>query len=147
MNGARTVVGEARRDTPEQAFERRPIARAQVGKQRRERHGPRREDRVCRARAGVGEHERDRAAVPTRLTTQEPLLDEPVDQPHGRRLGSPDDASEIADRTAGPGLQMDQRAGLGLTETGVGSNSGSQPVHSGQGGHAEKLVDTIGHAP
>ncbi len=114
MNGPRTVVGKALRDTTEQALEHFTFARGQAGEERSEHRRSRGQDGVGRTRAGLSEHERDRAAIRTLLPAQKPARLETVDQPNGRRLRPAHDAGEVVHGTAGPRLQMNKSAGLRL---------------------------------
>lgn len=116
MKGPRTVLGKARGDTAEQAFERFPFARGQAVQQRRERRRSSGENSVGRTRPGIGEHECDRAPIRPLHAAHQPTRLEPIDQPNGGRLRPAYDAGEIVHRAARPRLQMNESAGLRLAQ-------------------------------
>lgn len=146
-HGTRTVLGKACGDTTEQALQRLSFTRGQPGEQRFECRRPGSEGSIGRARAGTGEHEGDRAAIPAPMATHQPARLKTINEPHGGRLRPTDDAGQGVHRTARPRLQMNKRPRLRFAQVRAARNRVPQSIHGGQGGHAKQLLYTFGHGP
>jgi hypothetical protein len=118
----------------------RRLGRGELGDDGREDLVPDVEDLPRLAPAGSGDVKRDRRSPSRRAPADEPLLDEPVDDPDGGGMREADRLPEELHRAAGEVRDRDQRSGGRSRVTNDVLRLDSNPVGDREGEGAEQVL-------